>query len=67
MKKRKKRKSHAPYGDIEEFTGAQETSGAIFEADVDLTHPLLYGYTNQQNPDLQIEQPLYGKIERVLQ
>ncbi|SHH85859.1 Zinc carboxypeptidase [Chryseolinea serpens] len=35
-----------PYGDIDEYTGAQETSGAIFEATVDLTHPLLYGYTN---------------------
>lgn len=35
-----------PYGDIDEYTGAQETSGAIFEAQADLTHPLLYGYTN---------------------
>ncbi|HEY5750894.1 MAG TPA: M14 family metallopeptidase [Chryseolinea sp.] len=35
-----------PYGDIDEYTGAQETSGAIFEATVDLTHPLLYGYTS---------------------
>jgi hypothetical protein len=33
-----------PYGDIENAQGAQETSGAIFEASVDLTHPLLYGY-----------------------
>lgn len=32
-----------PYGDIENNQGAQETSGAIFEASVDLTHPLLYG------------------------
>ena len=33
------------YADIEEFTGAQRTSGAIFEATVDLSHPLLYGYS----------------------
>lgn len=32
-----------PYGDIENSQGAQETSGAIFEVSVDLTHPLLYG------------------------
>lgn len=35
-----------PYGEIEDATGAQQTSGAIFEADVDLTNPLLYGYYN---------------------
>jgi hypothetical protein len=39
-----------PYADIEEFTGAQETSGAIFEASVDLSHPLLYGYTSNRIP-----------------
>jgi hypothetical protein len=39
-----------PYGDIDEYTGAQETSGAIFESQVDLTHPLLYGYTNPKLP-----------------
>ena len=33
-----------PYADIDEIKGAQETSGAIFEADADLTNPLLYGY-----------------------
>lgn len=38
------------YADIEEFTGAQETSGAIFEANVDLTHPLLYGYYSSRMP-----------------
>jgi hypothetical protein len=37
-----------PYGDIDEYTGAQETSGAIFEAAVDLSHPLLYGYTHSR-------------------
>lgn len=33
-----------PYADIERSSGAQTTSGAIFQASVDLTHPLLYGY-----------------------
>jgi hypothetical protein len=33
-----------PYGDIELYRGAQQTSGAIFEATADLTHPLMYGY-----------------------
>jgi hypothetical protein len=47
MKKKEDKKEplpQRPYGDIDEYTGAQETSGAIFEAKVDLTHPLLYGY-----------------------
>jgi hypothetical protein len=39
-----------PYGHIDEFKGAQQTSGAILEADVDLTHPLLYGYYNRRIP-----------------
>jgi hypothetical protein len=38
------------YADIEEFKGAQETTGAILEASVDLTHPLLYGYTDNTMP-----------------
>ena len=36
------------YGDMDEFIGAQETSGAIFEVNVDLTHPLLFGYYNSK-------------------
>jgi hypothetical protein len=36
--------SARPYADIDEYRGAQVTSGAIFETTVDLTHPLLYGY-----------------------
>ncbi|MBA4056415.1 MAG: hypothetical protein C0490_16995 [Marivirga sp.] len=53
MKKDEEKKepqSPRAYADIEEFTGAQETSGAIFEANVDLTHPLLYGYYNSRMP-----------------
>lgn len=32
------------YGELEEIDGAQQMSGAIFNADVDLSHPLAYGY-----------------------
>jgi hypothetical protein len=39
-----------PYSEIEEAQGAQRTDGAIFEANVDLTHPLLYGYTTPKIP-----------------
>jgi hypothetical protein len=43
-------KSAKPYGDIQENNGAQETSGAIFEAEADLTNPLLYGYSSNRIP-----------------
>lgn len=36
------------YADIEENLRAQETSGALFEAEGDLTHPFLYGYTSNK-------------------
>ncbi|MEQ8301940.1 MAG: M14 family zinc carboxypeptidase [Cyclobacteriaceae bacterium] len=39
-----------PYEYIDEDRGAQVTSGAIFEADVDLTNPLLYGYYRAKMP-----------------
>ncbi len=32
------------YADLDQITGAQRMNGAIFAADVDLTHPLAYGY-----------------------
>jgi len=35
-----------PYADIDENRRAQETSGAIFEAEADMTHPFMYGYTS---------------------
>lgn len=38
------------YADIDEYTGAQETSGAIFEANADLSHPLLFGYYTAKLP-----------------
>jgi hypothetical protein len=36
-----------PYSEREALEGAQQVSGAIFGADVDLTHPLAYGYTQK--------------------
>lgn len=33
------------YADKEQIDGAQRMNGAIFRADIDLTHPLTYGYT----------------------
>ena len=51
MKKEEEKKDIAkaqPYGDISENKSAQETSGAIFEADVDLTNPLFYGYSSSK-------------------
>jgi len=34
-----------PYADREQISGSQALRGAIFEASVDLTHPLAYGYS----------------------
>ena len=39
-----------PYSAIELYQGAQQTSGAIFEINVDLTHPLFYGYESNNIP-----------------
>ena len=35
------------YVDKEQIDGAQQIAGAIFGADVDLTHPLAYGYNQK--------------------
>lgn len=39
-----------PYASMDENRGAQVSPGAIFEAQVDLTHPLLYGYDKPKIP-----------------
>lgn len=49
-KEEEKNRPARRYADIAEYRGAQTTSGAIFEANVDLTHPLLYGYYQQRIP-----------------
>ncbi len=37
-----------PYADAGENRGAQVIGGSIFQTNVDLTHPLLYGYRNEE-------------------
>ena len=37
-----------PYADIAATRGAQQIGGAIFEVEADLSHPLLYGYSNNR-------------------
>jgi hypothetical protein len=39
-----------PYGNLTEDRGARVMPGAIFEADLDLTHPLCFGYTRGKLP-----------------
>jgi hypothetical protein len=43
-------KGRLPYGGLMDDLGAQENPGAIFEAELDLTHPLAYGYRNAKMP-----------------
>ncbi len=38
------------YADMSNTLGAQQLGGAIFEMEVDLTHPLFYGYYNSRLP-----------------
>lgn len=38
------------YKDIDEMRGAQQTSGAIFQVQADLSHPLLFGYESETIP-----------------
>ncbi len=39
-----------PYATLRQRKGAQAIGGAIFEAEIDLTHPLAYGYTQSKIP-----------------
>ncbi|MDX1910498.1 MAG: M14 family metallopeptidase [Saprospiraceae bacterium] len=39
-----------PYGNLSEDRGARTMPGAIFEAELDLTHPLNFGYNRQRLP-----------------
>lgn len=47
---RKPEEKYLPYEDLEENSGAQVTGGAIFEASVDLSHPLAYGLEYDRIP-----------------
>jgi hypothetical protein len=42
--------SYKPYDKLDEYQGAQVTGGSIFEAKVDLTHPLGYGLEADRIP-----------------
>ena len=42
--------SYKPYDKLNEYRGAQFTGGTIFEARVDLTHPLAYGLESDRIP-----------------
>lgn len=46
----KKKEDFKAYEDLEETSGAQVTGGSIFEAKVDLTHPLAYGMESDRMP-----------------
>lgn len=53
MKKDEKKEEESapkPYADIAFSSGAEALSGAIFEIQADLTHPLFYGYQNSRIP-----------------
>jgi len=39
-----------PYGDASEYIGREQIGGAIFKVDLDLTHPLAFGYHQKQIP-----------------
>ena len=43
-------KKYKKYSLLEENQGAQITGGTIFQVDIDLTHPLAYGMTNNKMP-----------------
>jgi len=38
------------FGDVSKFKGAQETGGAIFNARIDRSHPINFGYKNNRIP-----------------
>lgn len=46
----KETKEYKSYENLDEERGAQFTGGSIFEAKVDLTHPLAYGLENDRIP-----------------
>ncbi|HMQ50220.1 MAG TPA: M14 family metallopeptidase [Saprospiraceae bacterium] len=44
------KKERRPYGKLGDDRGAEEIGGAIFEVQLDLTHPLCYGFTRNTMP-----------------
>ena len=46
--KEEEKKTSQPYADYTKNTGARMTSGTIFNANLDVTHPIGYGYGNSE-------------------
>lgn len=46
----RKETRYLPYQDLNEYTGAQVTGGAILEAKIDLSHPIAYGLERDKIP-----------------
>ncbi len=42
--------NYRPYAKLSEDLGAKRIGGAIFQAELDLTHPLCYGFHNEKMP-----------------
>ena len=50
QKDEKEETRYLPYEDLNENRGAQVTGGAIFEAQIDLSHPIAYGLESDRIP-----------------
>ncbi|MEM7105590.1 MAG: M14 metallopeptidase family protein [Bacteroidota bacterium] len=50
FKSDRKELSNRPYGSLANDSGAEFIGGAIFETELDLSHPLAYGYRDSQLP-----------------
>ena len=48
LKKSELKAKNVPFTDRRDFRGAQVIGGAIFEANIDLTHPIGYGYNKDK-------------------
>ena len=48
-----------PYNISDEDAGTEQIRGAIFQAETDLTHPLLYGYRNSKIPVFREEKDFF--------
>ncbi|MBL7816291.1 MAG: zinc carboxypeptidase [Saprospiraceae bacterium] len=51
--------SRRPYNAVDEDEGKEQIRGAIFETETDLTHPLLYGYSQPKLPIFREERDFF--------
>jgi hypothetical protein len=54
-----------PYADLNKYRGAQVTGGAIFQTNIDTTHPLGYGVTGSQLPVFYNGNTMFNKPKNV--